>query len=77
VTELKIAVGRFNSPLERLYPPNQKVRFIGGEGTVRSSSFEGGTWKYLVEMPQGREPAFGRVGAETMLFLDERELRAA
>jgi hypothetical protein len=74
---MKIEVGRFNYPLERLYPLNQKVIFIGGEGIVRSSSFEGGTWKYLVEMPQGREPAFGRVGAETMVFLNERELRAA
>jgi hypothetical protein len=74
---MKIEVARFNSPLERLYPSNQKVRFIGGEGVVRSSNFEGGTWRYLVEMPQGREPTFGRAGAETMVFLNERELRAA
>jgi hypothetical protein len=75
--EMKIEVGIFNSPLERLYPHNRKVSFIGGEGIVRGSNFEGGTWKYLVEMPQGREPIFGRVGAETMVFLNERELRAA
>jgi hypothetical protein len=74
---MKIEVGRFNSPLERLYPPNQKVRFIGGEGIVRESNFEDGTWKYLVEMPQGKEPTFGRAGAETMVLLNERELRAA
>jgi hypothetical protein len=73
---MKIEVGRFNSPLERLYPPNQKVRFLGGEGVVRSSSFEGGTWRYLVEMPQGKEPTFGRAGAETMVLLNERELCA-
>jgi hypothetical protein len=66
-----------NSSLERRYPRDQKVRFVGGEGVVLSSSFEGGTWKYLVEMPQGREPTFGRAGAETMVFLNERELRAA
>ncbi len=77
MTEMKIEVGRFNSPLERLYPSNQKVRFVGGEGVVRGSNFEGGTWKYLVEMPQGREPTCGRAGAETMVFLNERELRAA
>lgn len=77
MTEMKIEVDRFNSPLERQYPPNQKVRFIGGEGIVRSSSFEGGTWRYLVEMPQGKEPIFGRAGAETMVLLNERELRAA
>ena len=77
MTEMKIAVGRFNSPLERLYEKNRKVSFIGGEGIVRSSSFEGGTWRYLVEMPQGKEPTFGRAGAETMVLLNERELRAA
>jgi hypothetical protein len=77
MTEMKIEVDRFNSPLERQYPSNQKVRFIGGEGIVRSSSFEGGTWRYLVEMPQGKEPTFGRAGAETMVLLNERELRAA
>jgi hypothetical protein len=73
---MKIEVGRFNSPFERLYPPNQKVRFLGGEGVVQSSSFEGGTWRYLVEMPQGKEPTFGRAGAETMILLNERELCA-
>jgi hypothetical protein len=66
-----------NPPLARLYEHNRRVRFVGGEGIVKSSNFEGGTWKYLVEMPQGKEPAFGRVGAETMVFLNERELRAA
>jgi hypothetical protein len=56
MTETKIEVARFNSPLERLYPPNQKVRFIGGEGIVRSSSFEGGTWKYLSYRQRLRQP---------------------
>ena len=77
MTELKVEVARFNSPLERLYEKNRKVSFIGGEGIVRGSNFEGGTWKYLVEMPQGKEPTFGRAGAETMVLLNERELRAA
>jgi hypothetical protein len=76
MTETTIEVQRLNSPLERLYEKNRRVSFIGGEGIVKSSSFEGGTWKYLVEMPQGREPTFGRAGAETMIFLNERELRA-
>lgn len=56
---------------------NRQVNFVGGEGIVRGVKFEGGTWKYLVEMPQGREPAFGRVGAETMVLLSETELCAA
>jgi hypothetical protein len=76
MTEIKIATTRFNSPLERLYEKNRKVSFVGGEGIVRSSNFEGGTWRYLVEMPQGKEPTFGRVGAETMVLLNERELSA-
>jgi hypothetical protein len=77
MTEVTIEVCGLNSPLERLYEKNRRVRFIGGEGIIKSSSFEGGTWKYLIEMPQGREPTFGRAGAETMIFLNERELRAA
>ena len=77
MTEISIKVHGLNSPPRKLYQRDRKVRFIGGEGIVRSSSFEGGTWKYLVEMPQGREPTFGRVGAETMVLLNERELRAA
>jgi hypothetical protein len=77
MAEARIGVHGLNSPLEQRYQHNRKVRFIGGEGIVRSSSFEGGTWKYLVEMPQGKEPTFGRTGAETMVLLNERELRAA
>lgn len=82
MTETKIQVHVLNSPMERLYEKNRRVSFVGGEGIVRSSSFEGGTWRYLVEMPQGREPDFcvrrsanGRAGAETMVLLNERELR--
>jgi hypothetical protein len=77
MTETGFEMHRSDFPLERLYEKNKKVRFIGGEGIIKSSSFEGGTWKYLIEMPQGREPTFGRAGAETMVFLNERELRAA
>jgi hypothetical protein len=73
--ETKNEVYSLNSPLERLYEHNTRVSFIGGEGIVRSSSFEGGNWRYLVEMPQGKEPTFGRAGAETMVLLNERELR--
>jgi hypothetical protein len=55
----------------------QQVRFIGGEGVVRNVKFESGAWKYLIEMPLGVEPNFGRIGAETMVLLSETELRAA
>jgi hypothetical protein len=55
----------------------QLVKFIGGEGIIRSFEFKGRAWTYLVEMPMGIEPKFGRVGAETMVLLKETELRAA
>lgn len=59
------------------YIHTQRVRFVGGEGIVRSYKFESGSWTYLVEMALGLEPSFGRVGAETMLFLNEADLYAA
>ena len=59
------------------FRPTQWVRFIGGEGIVRSYKPDAGTWAYIVEMPLGLEPDFGRVGAETMVSLHEVDLRAA
>jgi hypothetical protein len=56
---------------------DQWVRFSGGEGIVRNFKFEAENWTYLVEMPLGVEPNFGRIGAETMVLLSETELRAA
>ena len=53
----------------------QWVSFVGGEGIVRSYTPESGTWTYLIEMALGREPDFGRVGAETMILLTEADLR--
>jgi hypothetical protein len=55
---------------------DQRVRFLGGEGIVRNLKFETENWTYLVEMPLGVEPNFGRIGAETMVLLNETELRA-
>jgi hypothetical protein len=52
----------------------QRVRFIGGEGIVRNYEIDAGTWTYLVEMPLGIEPSFGRVGSETKVFLNEADL---
>jgi hypothetical protein len=77
MTETKTEAHVLNYPVEKLYEHNRRVSFVGGEGIVRSSSFEDGTWRYLVEMPQGKEPTFGRAGAETMVLLNEGELRAA
>jgi len=69
MTVIPIGIHRFQ--------PAQRVRFVGGEGIVRNLKLETGTWKYLVEIPLGDEPSFGRVGAETMVLLSETELRAA
>lgn len=56
---------------------DQRVQFSGGEGIVKNFKFEAENWTYLVEMPLGVEPNFGRIGAETMVLLSEKELRAA
>jgi hypothetical protein len=77
MTKTIIEAYSLNFPPQRLYQHNRKVSFIGGEGIVRSSNFECGTWRYLVEMPQGRDRTFGRTGAKTMVLLNETELRAA
>ncbi|MBD1999776.1 hypothetical protein H6F93_09820 [Leptolyngbya sp. FACHB-671] len=60
-----------------MFRPMQRVSFVGGEGIVRSYKPNAGTWAYLVEMPLGLNPDFGRVGAETMVLLNEADLRAA
>ena len=55
----------------------RQVSFVGGEGIIRSFKYENGTWKYLVEMPlDPLIPEFGRIGAETIVLLDEIELAA-
>jgi hypothetical protein len=50
------------------------VRFDGGEGIVRQANWECGRWTYIVEMPLGVEPKFGRIGAESMVLMDETDL---
>lgn len=54
----------------------QRVKFVGGEGIVRNFKRESGSWTYLVEMALGQKPDFGRIGAETMVILNEADLRA-
>jgi hypothetical protein len=55
----------------------QKVRFVGGEGIVRNYRAELGGPTYFIEMALGKEPDFGRIGAETTILLSEADLRAA
>jgi hypothetical protein len=55
----------------------QPVSFPGGEGVVRGHKIEDENRIYLIEMPLGLKPVFGRVGAETMVLLAEADLWAA
>ena len=55
----------------------QQVSFLGGEGSVKSFTYEAKTWLYIIEMTQGPEPDFGRVGGETTVLLSEADLYAA
>jgi hypothetical protein len=55
---------------------NQSVYFIGGLGTIQDQHCESGRWLYLVSMEMGPEPAMGRVGCETSLWLYETDLIA-
>ncbi len=54
----------------------QRVCFIGGEGIIHGSHAETEKWTYLIEMALGSEPPCGRVGAETMVMLNEADLQA-
>ena len=55
---------------------DQRVHFVGGEGTVESYRSEADTWIYLIKMSMGPEPDFGRVGGETTIVLVESDLWA-
>ncbi|AFZ35544.1 hypothetical protein Sta7437_1992 [Stanieria cyanosphaera PCC 7437] len=56
------------------FEQEQNVSFLGGTGTIKSRHQEANMWTYTVEMSMGLEPDFGRVGAETTIVLDEREI---
>jgi streptogramin lyase len=52
----------------------QTVTFVGGAGTIKNCRPESNDWTYLVEMELGAQPDFGRVGAETMVWLSESDV---
>jgi hypothetical protein len=54
----------------------QRVSFTGGEGIIKNFRFDSGAWIYLVEMPLGPKPDFGRIGAEATVLLNQEELHA-
>lgn len=56
------------------FQPRQKVSFLGGTGQIKGCQREADTWIYTIEMSMGERPDFGRVGAETTIVLEEREI---
>jgi hypothetical protein len=54
----------------------QAVRFIGGEGRIKSYRPSSGTWTYLIEMDMEPEPHIGRIGQETTVLLQEADLES-
>jgi hypothetical protein len=56
------------------FETEQKVRFVGGYGTIKSYRPDSGSWLYLIEMEMGPKPEMGRVGNETKIFLSECDL---
>lgn len=55
--------------------PFQQVSFLGGMGKIVSRFTEAGKWMYAVEMPLGKEPEMGRIGSETIILMQEAEIR--
>ncbi len=53
---------------------DQWVRFVGGEGIVRSYKSDAKNWMYVIAMALGPEPNFGRIGDETTILLNESDL---
>jgi hypothetical protein len=58
------------------FSADQQVRFLGGEGKVKSYHPDSGSWFYAVEMALGPEPTVGRIGYETTILLPETDLFA-
>jgi hypothetical protein len=54
----------------------QRVSVTDGEGITKSFEFDSGDSVYLVKMPLGSKPDFGRMGAETTILLSQEELLA-
>ena len=68
-----------SKPVKRVKRPqfdcHQTVRFFGGIGKIKDIQREAICWIYHVEMIQGIEPDFGRIGAETTIVLEEHDIR--
>ena len=55
--------------------PFQQVHFLGGMGKIVSRFTEAGKWMYAVEMPLGEKPEVGRIGSETIVLMQETEIK--
>ncbi len=56
------------------FAASQQVHFLGGKGRILFCQPDGKNWLYGVEMPLGKEPDMGRIGAETIILMMEGEL---
>lgn len=54
---------------------NQRVRFLGGTGLIKTYRPDARNWTYTVEMELGPEPEIGRVGPETTVLLYESDIQ--
>jgi len=61
-------------PKASQFQKGEKVKFLGGVGTIKNFQLEAGSWTYAVEMAMGPEPEMGRIGYETTVLLDETDL---
>lgn len=59
---------------EPKFNPQQKVSFLGGSGEVKQLKREADSWIYTVEMSMGLQPDFGRIGPETTIVLEEKDI---
>jgi hypothetical protein len=68
---------KFNSnESNRRFNKKETVCFVGGKGKIISYKPVSNSWTYAVQMDMGPEPAFGRIGFETTIILDETELQS-
>ena len=66
---------RENAQEQPKFCPFQQVSFLGGMGKIVSRFSESGKWMYAVEMPLGNESEIGRIGSETIILMQESEIK--
>lgn len=56
------------------FKENQRVKFVGGMGIIKTCRSEANCWTYFVEMDMGPIPDMGRIGYETTVVLSEDDI---